>query len=115
MRLPTKSQTDSDPALTFDEANRPSVANLLTIYAALSGSTPQKVAEQFSTLKTGQFKAQLAELAVEKLSPITARMRELMADTTMLDGILKEGAEKARSIAQPILDETKKRVGLLRV
>lgn len=110
-----KAQTDSDPALTFDEANRPSVANLLTIYAALSDSTPQAVAQQFSSLKTGQFKAQLAELAVEKLAPITARMRELMADTSTLDAILREGAERARAIAQPILAETMKRVGFLRV
>lgn len=110
-----KAQTDSEPSLTFDEANRPSVANLLTIYAALEGSTPQQVAEKFATLKTGQFKAQLAEIAVEKLAPITARMRELMADTTALDAILKEGAERARAIAMPILEETKKRVGFLEV
>lgn len=110
-----KAQTDSEPSLTFDEANRPSVANLLTIYAALEGSTPQQVAEKFRALKTGQFKAQLAELAVEKLSPITARMRELMADTPMLDALLKSGAERARAIATPILAETMQRVGFLRV
>ncbi len=108
-----KAQTDSEPSLTFDEANRPSVANLLTIYAALEGSTPQQVAEKFSALKTGQFKAQLAELAVAKLAPITARMRELMDDTAMLDGILREGAEKARAVAAPIMAETMKRVGFL--
>jgi tryptophanyl-tRNA synthetase len=110
-----KAQTDSEPSLTFDEANRPSVANLLTIYAALEGSTAQQVAEQFSTLKTGQFKAQLAELAVAKLAPITARMRELMDDTAMLDSILREGAEKARAVAAPIMAETMKRVGFLQV
>ncbi|MFM9891043.1 MAG: tryptophan--tRNA ligase [Rickettsiales bacterium] len=110
-----KAQTDSEPSLSFDEANRPSVANLLTIYAALEGSTPQQVAEKFSSLKTGQFKAQLAELAVAKLAPITARMRELMADTAMLDALLKTGAERARTIAAPILAETMQRVGFLRV
>lgn len=110
-----KAQTDSEPSLSFDAENRPSVANLLTIYAALDGSTPEKVAEQFSALKTGQFKAQLAELAVAKLAPITATMRELMADTAMLDGILKRGAEAANDTAQPILAEVKKRVGFLAV
>lgn len=110
-----KAQTDSDPSLTFDEVNRPSVANLITIYAALNGSTPQKVVEQFATLKTGQFKAQLAELAVEKLAPITSHMRELMADTATLDAILKRGAEAANALAQPILKETMKRVGFVSV
>jgi len=110
-----KAQTDSDPSVTFDVEKRPSVSNLITIYAALDNSTPEKVAEQFSTLKTGQFKGQLAELAVTKLAPITARMRELMADTPALDAILKDGAEKARAVAQPILKETQKRVGFLQV
>lgn len=110
-----KAQTDSDPALTFDEENRPSVANLLRLYAALSDSTPEAVVTQFSALKTGQFKAQLADLAVAKLSPITARMRELMADTATLDAILRDGAARARAIAAPILAETMKMVGFLRV
>jgi tryptophanyl-tRNA synthetase len=110
-----KAQTDSDPALTFDEENRPSVSNLLRLYAALADSTPEAVAAQFSALKTGQFKAQLAELAVAKLSPITARMRELMADTTTLDSILRDGTARARAIANPILAETKRMVGFLSV
>lgn len=110
-----KAQTDSDPSLTFDAEHRPSVANLLSIYAALDNSTPEKVAEQFATLKTGQFKAQLAELAVAKLAPITATMRELMADTATLDAILKRGAEAANDTAQPILAEVKQRVGFLAV
>lgn len=110
-----KAQTDSEPSLTYDEKNRPSVANLLTIYAALSESTPQAVAEEFSSLKTGQFKGKLAELAVEKLSPINATMRELTRDTTLLDSILRAGAEKARAIAAPIHEQTMKRVGFLRV
>jgi tryptophanyl-tRNA synthetase len=110
-----KAQTDSDPSLTFDEANRPSVANLLRLYAALSDSTPQTVAATFAELKTGQFKSQLADLAVEKLAPITAHMRELMMDTTTLDGILKIGAEKARAIAQPILADTMTMVGFLKL
>ena len=110
-----KAQTDSDPALTFDEENRPSVANLLRLYAALSDSNPQHVAATFSDLKTGQFKSQLADLAVQKLAPITAHMRELMMDTTTLDAILKIGAEKAWAIAQPILADTMQMVGFLKL
>jgi tryptophanyl-tRNA synthetase len=110
-----KAQTDSEPSLSYDPKNRPSVANLISIYAALAGSTPEAVATQFADLKTGAFKGVLADLAVEKLSPITERMRELMADTTTLDGILRQGAERARTIAAPIHEETMKRVGFLRV
>lgn len=108
-----KAQTDATPGITYDAENRPSVANLLTIYAALSGSTPQAVAAQFADAQTSAFKTALAELAVEKLSPITARMRELMADPAAIDAILKRGAEAANSIAKPVLKATMQRVGFL--
>lgn len=110
-----KAQTDATPGITYEPETRPAIANLLNIFAALSGSTPQAVAEKYATAQNSTFKGDLAQLAVEKLSPITARMRELTRDTAMLDGILKQGAEAARAIAAPILAETMRRVGFLRV
>ncbi len=110
-----KAQTDSTAGITYEPEARPAVANLLTIFAALTDRTPQDIATEYATAQNSVFKGALADVAVEKLSPITARMRELMADNTTLDTILKTGAEKARTIAQPILEETMKRVGFLRV
>ncbi|MGB0671347.1 MAG: tryptophan--tRNA ligase, partial [Rhodospirillales bacterium] len=60
------------------------------------------------------FKAALGDLAVAKLSPITAEMQRLMADVSAIDAVLAKGAERARAIAQPILDEVKDTVGFLR-
>jgi tryptophanyl-tRNA synthetase len=110
-----KATTDSTPGVTYDPVGRPEVANLLTIYAALTDSTAQEVAEKYAGEQTLSFKNNLVEIAVEKLSPITARMRELMNDHSTLDAILKDGANRARAIAQPILDATMRRVGFLRV
>lgn len=110
-----KATTDSTPGVTYDPVARPEVANLLTIYAALTDSTAQAVAEKYAGEQTLSFKNNLVEIAVEKLSPITARMRELMNDHSTLDAILKDGANRARAIAQPILDDTMRRVGFLRV
>ena len=110
-----KAQADSIEGITYDPVNRPSVANLLTIFAALTDSTPEAVAQQFAAAQNSTFKTALADVAVEKLAPITTRMRELMADTTTLDGILHEGTEKARDISAPILKETMKRVGFLQL
>lgn len=110
-----KATTDSSPGVTYDPLARPEVANLLTIYAALTNSTAQAVAEKYIGEQTLSFKNNLVKIAVEKLSPITARMRELMNDHSTLDAILKDGAERARAIAQPILDATMRRVGFLRV
>lgn len=110
-----KAKSDMVEGISYDEAGRPEVANLLTIYAALTDSTAEAVAAQFAGVQTSAFKAALVEVAVEKLAPITARMRELMNDTTMLDALLKRGAEKAREVAAPIVAETMRRVGFLQV
>lgn len=110
-----KAQADSISGITYDPANRPAVANLLTIFAALTDRTPEAVAEEFASAQNSTFKAALAEVAVATLSPITTRMRELMADTTTLDALLRDGAERARAIASPILAQTMQRVGFLRV
>ena len=110
-----KATSDMVEGISYEPETRPEVANLLTIFAALSDSTPEAVAAQFAGAQTSAFKTALADLAVEKLAPITARMRDLMADTPTLDAILKSGAEKARRIAQPVLAETMQRVGFLKV
>ncbi|MBI1275073.1 tryptophan--tRNA ligase [bacterium] len=106
-----KATSDSHPTITYDEENRPEVANLITIYAALSGKTSEQVVAEFDGQGFANFKKSLADLAVEKLSPITQRMRDYMADKSYLDSVLKSGAEKADAIAQPILRKTKELTG----
>ena len=59
------------------------------------------------------FKTRLAEVAVEKLAPINAEMRRLMADPGHLDRLLHEGAERADAIAAPVLREAYDAVGFL--
>lgn len=110
-----KATSDSIEGVTYDPEGRPEVANLLTIYAALTNSTAEAIAEKYAGAQTSSFKSNLAEIAVEKLSPITARMRELINDHSALDALLRDGANRARAIAQPILDATMSRVGFLRV
>ena len=92
---------------------RPEAENLINIFAALSDDTAEKVMLQFAGQQFSTFKNTLAELAVSKLAPITTEMRRLMADRGEIDRILKTGAEKAKSLAQPILDEVKKIVGFV--
>jgi tryptophanyl-tRNA synthetase len=85
---------------------RPEALNLITIYAALADETREKVVAQFAGKQFSEFKPALADLAVAKLSPITVRMKELMADKGEIDRILAAGAEKANAIATPVLQET---------
>ncbi|PVM84941.1 tryptophan--tRNA ligase [Caulobacter radicis] len=108
-----KAKTDPEPLPETIEglAERPEARNLVDIYAALSSTTRAKVIEEFGGKGFGTFKPALAELAVEVMSPIGARMRELTGDPAQIDAILKDGAERARAVADPVVAETKKLVG----
>ena len=55
----------------------------------------------------------LAELAVSKLSPISTEMARLMGEEAEIDQILARGAERARAIAAPILQQTYEIVGMV--
>ena len=59
------------------------------------------------------FKNELAELAVTKLTPLAGEMRRLLADPAEIERILKAGAERAEAIAEPILADVKQLVGFL--
>lgn len=110
-----KAKTDPEPLPLVPEGleNRPEARNLVNIYAALSDQTVDQVILQFGGQQFGTFKPALAELAVEKLAPISQEMARLMQDTAEIDRILSDGAGKAREIAAPILKRTKDIVGMV--
>jgi len=111
-----KAKTDPEPLPTEPAGlrERPEAANLVGIYAALNDSSVEQVLGEFGGKGFGEFKPALADLAVEKLSPIQDETRRLLADTDHVDGILRNGAERAREIAAPILAEIHETVGFLR-
>jgi tryptophanyl-tRNA synthetase len=111
-----KARTDPDPLPEAEKAldDRPEARNLVHIYAALADMTTQAVLDEHAGAMFGHFKVALADLAVEKLAPITAEMQRLMADPAEIDGILGRGAERAREITVPILERTYDIVGMLR-
>jgi tryptophanyl-tRNA synthetase len=60
------------------------------------------------------FKADLIEIAVQKLSPMTEEMNRLMDDPAQIDAVLRDGAERARALSEPIINEIHDIVGFLR-
>ena len=108
-----KAKTDSETGVTFDAQKRPEAANLLNIYAALSGQSRQQVCDQFASAQFTDFKTALTDLAVEVLGPIGEEMARLMADPGHVDAVLKNGAERARAIAEPIQEEVERIMGFL--
>jgi tryptophanyl-tRNA synthetase len=109
-----RAKSDSLTGVTYEPDARPEASNLLTIYAALSDRTRAEVQAEFGEAQFSDFKGRLADLAVERLAPINAEMRRLMADPGHLDRVLRDGAERADAIAAPILREVYDLVGFLR-
>ncbi len=108
-----KARTDSEPGVTWDPEARPEASNLVAIYAALADTTRQAVVDEYASARFSDFKARLAELAVEKLGPVGEEMKRLAADPAYVDGVLADGARRAHAIAGPIQAEAEEIVGLL--
>ncbi len=111
-----KAKTDPDalPSEMSGLKDRPEAQNLVAIYAALGNETVEHALRDLGGKQFSEFKPMLIERAVEILSPISDEMGYLMRDVTEIDRVLKIGADKARSIAAPILRETYDIVGILR-
>ncbi len=111
-----RARTDSEPLPeTLDGlADRPEAANLVGIFAALDDKTSDDVIAEYGGKGFADFKSALADLAIARLGPIGAEMQRLTGDPGHIDAILASGAERARAIAEPILDEVHEIVGLLK-
>ncbi len=112
-----KAKTDAAPLPESVEglAGRPEADNLVGIFAALSAQSKAQVLHIYGGKGFGEgFKTDLADLVVARMSPVNARMRRYIADPAEIDRILAAGAEKARTIAAPILEETRRVVGFWR-
>ncbi|MCE8510523.1 tryptophan--tRNA ligase [Ruegeria pomeroyi] len=110
-----KAKTDPDalPSEAEGLERRPEARNLINIYAALADQSVDQVLAEVGGKQFGAFKPMLAELAVAKLSPISAEMARLMDDQAEIDRILARGAERARAITAPILKRTYEIVGMV--
>ena len=111
-----KAKTDAEPLPESMDGleGRPEAKNLVLIHAALSDEEPQQVLARFAGQGFGAFKPALADVLVETLRPIKARLDGFRADPGELDSILARGAEKARARAQPTLDAAYRATGLRR-
>jgi tryptophanyl-tRNA synthetase len=111
-----RAKTDAEPLPCEPEGleGRPEARNLVGIYAALLDTDHAGVLREHGGKGFGAFKEALATLVVEKLAPIAAETRRLLADPGHVDAILRDGAGRAAAIADPIVAEAERLVGFLR-
>ena len=105
--------TDGQFAEDFRQA-RPEAANLLTIFAALTNRDLAAVVGDFEGKGFADFKKEMTEVAVGTMGQIGAEMKRMVDDPAFVDSVLRDGAERARALADPILAEVYDIVGFLR-
>jgi tryptophanyl-tRNA synthetase len=106
-----RARTDSGTEVTATP-DKPAIANLLGIYAAMTGKSVAELEEEYHGKGYGDLKKDLAEVVVEGISPIRERTLALLDDPAELDELLESGAERARKVARRKLDEACAKMGL---
>jgi tryptophanyl-tRNA synthetase len=105
-----RATTDSERTIVFD-TNRPGLYNLLTIYQVLSGETREQIETRFEGKGYGDLKRTLADAVLDTLSPIQARCNSLL-NSSDLDDLLRDGAVRARVIADRTFNRVCTAMGL---
>lgn len=103
--------TDSGREVVYDREARPGLANLLEILASCTGGNPSELSGVYESY--GALKKDTAEAVVEVLRPVQERHKELCADPGYVEGVLRDGAERARGMARPTVDAAYRAIGLL--
>ena len=106
-----RATTDSSREIIFDE-ERPGIYNLLEIYELFSGMSKRDIESKFAGYSYSDFKEELAEAVIKGLKPLQDRYKEMTENPETLDKLLKEGAEKARPLAEKTLARVKEKIGL---
>ncbi|WP_434579165.1 tryptophan--tRNA ligase [Thermoanaerobacterium thermosaccharolyticum] len=103
--------TDSENVIRYDPENKPGLSNLLTLYSSFTDISIEEAEARFKGQGYGTLKKELADVIVERLSEIQNNYKNL--DLNYINEVLKEGAEKASSIARVTIERVKDKMGLL--
>ncbi len=103
--------TDSEACVKYNPESKPGVSNLLSIYTCFSGKSVEEAEAEFGGKGYGEFKLAVGEAVADKLEPIQKEQKRLLADREYLDGVLKNGAEKAFKVARKTLSKVSKKIG----
>jgi tryptophanyl-tRNA synthetase len=106
-----RATTDSNPGVDY-ETMSPGVRNLLTIFQAFTGWSDDDTRAQFTGMRYGDLKKQVAEAVIGALEPIQKRYQEIMAEPGFVAQVLANGAERVTPIARDTVNKVKKAMGL---
>jgi tryptophanyl-tRNA synthetase len=92
-------------------AEKPGISNLIEILSVVREADPAAIEAEFDGSGYGDFKRAVADAVVEYLAPVRERYEELRPDEARLEELLAAGADKARAVARPIVEEVREAMG----
>ena len=110
MRKFKRAVTDSEGQIRYRD-EQPGIKNLISIYCACTGKTPEEVEREFDGRGYGEFKPAVGEAVISVLKPLQERVAELTRDKAYIDSVIKNNAEKADYVANKTLRKVQKKVG----
>ena len=105
--------SDTENCVRYDPENKPGVANLMSIYASVTGKSYAEIENEFVGKGYGAFKPTVGDAVIETLRPIREETQRLLKDKAYLQGIYKSGAEKAARVANRTLRKVYKKIGFV--
>ncbi len=104
--------TDSEGGIYVSD-DKPGVSNLIGIYCAVTGKSPEDTEKEFAGKGYGEFKLAVGETVADELAPIREKYDEIIKDKASLEQIYKEGAAAAEKIAAKTYFKAMKKVGFV--
>ena len=106
--------TDSGTDVRHDPGEKAGISNLIEILSIMGGDEIQAIETRYDGGGYGTFKSDVAEAVVAVLDPIRTHYEELRSDEPQLHALLARGAEKAREVSAPTLEQMYERMGFVR-
>ena len=105
--------SDTENCVRYAPAEKPGVANLMSIYASVTGKSFPEIEKEFEGKGYGVFKPAVGEAVIETLRPVREEAERMLADKAYLQQVYTEGAQKASYIARKTLRKVYKRIGFV--
>ena len=105
--------SDTENCVRFDPENKPGVANLMSIYSAVTGKSFAEIESEFAGQGYGKFKPVVGDAVIEHLRPIREESQRLLKDKAYLEGVYRDGAQRASYVAEKTLRKVYKKVGFV--
>ena len=102
--------TDSDNEIRF-APEKPGISNLLTIYSCATGKTIPECEAEFAGSGYGQLKMGVGEAVAAMFKPYQDECARILADDSYLNGVIAQGAARARAMSEDTLRRVKEAVG----